>query len=683
MYSPTLFISAVSGLIRLGSAARSLYHDRILKEDFNVVVEGFPVADMEQRRKNAMDAVFMARGEPDVAALLTSGDLAGFFTHECLQDPDSFMQLTGGNPHADNQIALIEDWFFDRCAAKAPGLANQIARDSTQDPRIRFMHREWLEQSDAPRGWGRFAWELVGVALDVVGAEPQLLGLDKKAESILRSMIPSFESLIDRRLLDEGGEESIGEGLVKTFVHAALSTVSENPSLVTSEERWGPVIQGVVLPLKTEVENNGLATFIAHKKLKSLVAGPVAFGALTAINENANKFLTGKFGADTVLGEVTRAVMSDSVTAEGAAGSYDLLKLFSQDGLLRIYDGAIKTAAKKPELFVRGVSDETSAARDFLRRLAQTMETSAPPPFDTGSGIGPEVISIAFDVAGEYADARIQAKAGDKDWDAAWADIYSNLMHDVLDGLKQGLVASDKTGGGIGENIFTRVFSREQAVDILKIISTHVASTPFMVTGERANPEVVNIARAVAEAVSSDEMGLLNADDWRSVISVMLGAAAKNPGVLFSIDVQDGLHHQLGLTLVQHVLQTAEASMGQAARQPGKILFGETLREALIATLQAANANIVNSIMSKGDTGARAHIEELGLFINKLNAFSMSGEAELAMSADEWLAAYKYFLAHVLEHGPGAVDKINRQHIVAFLRGESMSFADLQRLEEG
>ena len=164
--------------------------------------------------------------------------------------------------------------------------------------------------------------------------------------------------------------------------------------------------------------------------------------------------------------------------------------------------------------------------------------------------------------------------------------------------------------------LFEKLFSRDQALDIFKIMATHIAATPQMITGERANPEVMHIAQSVAAAIAADEMKLMGAQDWRSLIGVMMTAASRNPGVLFSLDEDGQFTDQLATTLISHVLGKAQASMMVEGRAPGRVLFGETLREALIATLQAANTNLKASILTTSEDGGRSHISALGDFID-------------------------------------------------------------------
>ncbi len=655
MLSPALFISAVSGVIRLGKATRNAYKDKLLQQDFTVLLNTFPIHKPDDVKWKAIE--FLFRDKELIAKCHPGGEFDAIFAPECLQDRRT-MILQDQNPMQDKQIPLVIDAFYEAMRERiTAALETRIEFAADMDPRVQYLHKEWLT-SATPSGWARFGLELAQVALDVVGAQPQVFGFDKRAEHVLRALAPSLDNLIDRQKLDGGGEEGFGERLIKTFVHTALVSMSERPELITSEDRWKPVVTGLIEPLKDQVAASEGLEFLAHDKLMRVFSGPMAHGALQAINNNADAFLKGDARGESLMGEITRAVLGDAVSVDHT--NFNLFKSFTQNGALRIYDATLKTAAARPELFVRGVSEETGAVRTLVQRLAGVMEKEAPPPFDLSSGLSPDIVALTFGVAEEYAVGRIQAKAGDKDWDSAWADVYSHLVGDILSGFGEGL--------GEEHDLLSRLFSRDQALDLIKIMAGHIAAAPHMATGGEANSEVQLIARAAAQAVASDEFGLLNSSDWRVVIGAMTESAAKNPGVLFSVSAEDGLQHQLGLALIQNVLFSAADSFQNSPRELGGILFGETLREALLATLNAANANLASSILSGGEDDVNKHIAGLGLFIEQLNKHATTGSAETAMNADDWLHVYKYYIAHVLERGPDVVAEIDSVAVANALR---------------
>lgn len=696
LYTPTFFISAVSGLIRLGKGFREIIRDRHTEKTFQVLLSKFPEHDAKSLERLAFywlyNAAIADPKGPVMSRLLTGGDLSLLFTPNCLLNESvntyEFNTAFSSHPDRDEQIASAFSLYFEHVRHTQEGeWGAEFARMRSQSPLVAFVHEKWVTDNE-PSAWGSFGMELADVALEVIGAQPEVLGMSQKANNVLRSLLPNFERLVEKRKLDNGEGDPLGKELMKTFVYSALDCVAQHPGMVTDEDRWEPVIQGMVMPLKQEMETvGGDLQFIAKERLGRALKGPVIVNALAAIDANSEAFLKGDAKQGKLLGEVSRTILRSLVDQPPPDG-FDLRNVFSEPGIMRIYDSAIKTAARRPDLFVRGSSDEAVAGQEFLQKMAGKLNAVGLPPFDKDVGLRAELVTTVFEVAADYGERRFMDNSDGGNWDNTWADVYSTLLKDILGGLEDGIMQKLVPGpaGGVQLvtdesqlGLFGRMFSREQAVGIVKVIARHVSATPHMITGKDANPEAANIARVAAAAIASDSTGLLHAEDWRRVISAMLGVAAANPGVLFSVDVEDGYANQLGLTLIQHVLLKAQTSMQGNPRQAGRVLFGETLREALIATVQAATGNLRDSVMTQTASGERSHVSALGQFIDQLNGFATSGDSELAMNADDWLHVYKYFLAHILEKGPEGLADFNEAAVKEALRSD----VNLARIQMG
>jgi hypothetical protein len=527
------------------------------------------------------------------------------------------------------------------------------------DPRVSFVHKEWLKDQ-RPVGWAKFGLELADTALDAIGSQPEVLGIGQKAAGILRALTPSLNSIVDRIKLDGGGDIGFGERLVNTFVRSAIDSVAANPSLVTSEERWKPIIQGVITPLKQEVEKNEGLEFLAHERISHLLNGPMAHGVLTAINGNTSAFLKGDAKSEKLLGEITRTFLGNvaSINPE----NFQITRAFSETGMLKIYESALGTVARRPDLVVRGSSMETQAIRQFVQNMGHVFE-QAPPPFDNDPSLASSITGAAFEILGEYGTNRIQGNAGNADWDSAWADVYSHLYNDLLQGMKLGL---EKKGN---PTALARVFSKDQALDIMKIMSAHIAASPHMLTGRGANSEVSNLARISAEAIASDDYNLLGSDDWKKIIGVMFESAAQNPGVLFNLTSDGDASKDIALDLISIVLKSAGQQF-EAGNNEGQVLFGDTLREVLVATLQAANRNLSDKLKTQTDEEWHTHIDSLGDYITRINAHSWSDNPLTTMNANEWVHVFKFYIAHILEQGPDAIQNIDAEAILLALRSD-------------
>ena len=672
LVTPNLFITAVSGLIRLGKAGKEVFKERARNGELDYVVQSFDamesqfgLSSIQQTRHNALQ---WALGNK-ASEFRPGGSLDLIFTQESIERGAGYVEIPETADNRDkrrSQIQNLIDLHFSQHVETAftPEIRAQLERDAIADARIVYLQKQWLTDNAPLTGWKRFAVTMSQVALDVIGSEPQLLGLGDKSEKVLRAMLPGFNRLIDTELLDRGDvTESFGERMMKTFLQGAVSVVSEHPDLVTTEERWKPVITGFLEPVvQAGTGEGGEPAFITQKRLRELLKGPALHGALSAINNNADAFLKGGVKANVALGEISRTILSDLVSDPDNPAGLKLQKTFTVDGVLKVYNTALSTAASRPDLFVKGADDKSDAARQMLAGVASALRDSNPPPFRPEDGLGPEIVSVMFDVARDFADTRIRASYDGDGFQPVWADVFGQLADDLLTGFQKGLQGEEK-----GSDVFERLFSRDQAVDVVKVMATHIAATPQMLTGKGANEEVRHIAQAVASMVASDDIKLLGAEDWRILIAEMMRAATRNPGVLFGMKEVDKVEEQLGVALFTHVLGKARTSMLETPRAPGKVLFGETLREALVATLQAANGNLRESFQADaaGETG---HMRALGKFIDDLNAYAVSKDPNYAMTADEWLHVYKFFIAHVLEHGENAFDELTPELLETALK---------------
>ncbi|MEL7111262.1 MAG: hypothetical protein AAGL99_18575, partial [Pseudomonadota bacterium] len=106
--------------------------------------------------------------------------------------------------------------------------------------------------------------------------------------------------------------------------------------------------------------------------------------------------------------------------------------------------------------------------------------------------------------------------------------------------------------------------------------------------------------------------------------------------------------------LIQQVLASAQTSLTAQAdgsaplnRQSGQVLFGRTLAEALMATLDVATSHARQLATEDGQNS-------LQLFIEQLNQMAMTQTAE-QLSSQDWLYAFRWFLSDVVANGQASV----------------------------
>ena len=226
---------------------------------------------------------------------------------------------------------------------------------------------------------------------------------------------------------------------------------------------------------------------------------------------------------------------------------------------------------------------------------------------------------------------------------------------------------------GEKENLLSDVFSKAQIVDVMQIMARHVAKSPHHFISEDRNPQVVAMAEAVAQAIAEDETGLLTGADWHSIIAVAMDVALKNPGRLFSLE-SNNAEDAVTLVLISRLLKTSRDGIKSLPPGTTWLMFGETLSKAIRITLTAAASGALSLI--KDPTKREAHLNEVSVLAGRLNKLASSDDPEKAISADDWLAIYAFYIAHVLEKGPGTLNKLSDAELLSALTDGTITLTE-------
>jgi hypothetical protein len=141
---------------------------------------------------------------------------------------------------------------------------------------------------------------------------------------------------------------------------------------------------------------------------------------------------------------------------------------------------------------------------------------------------------------------------------------------------------------------------------------------------------------SVASAMAADEHLLLAPEDWLAIAAVAAEEAAANPQRLFDSDAATP-GDSVGAQLIQDLLSVAGPGFVQG-RRAGGVLFGMTLREAIIVTLRAAAGNV------KAAADTRAAVKQLA---NVLADLVQAHRDQFG--SKEWLFLYRSLLPRVLQ----------------------------------
>ena len=667
------FVAGVMGLARIGRAARGAYLQRLREQDVLVLVPHLrPVSDAEREKQALADLLLdhMPLVSSEAGAFFGLYDLDEEGEQPVLRSDQEELRQAAikfvysvWRARESQDITIQLDGFFDH-AVEVPAL-------------VALTHKDW--EADTGSGIAHIAYALADTVLNVAAEQPGLLGLNQSADAILKGMRPAISQFMT---FEWNKNEASSRELASTFFSAALHVAIRNPGLITSDEKLLPLVEGVLLPLQASVEENGALGFLARDRIREFFEGPLARSLIQTLDSHSDLYLRGEFSKQKLLGMVVRGTLSDFVSIEPS--QFKLSDVISEASAVSLVDNLLTTLGKQPDLIVQGKGDIAESLRTFIQSAAPKLR-DAPRPFQWSGGLSADLIGEVLNSAADLASARLRKRmfdpnpgnGDDKEWNDIWVETADQIIQGFVEGLKSGLDDGAMSGRDV-ERAFETLFSRKQAVGLVKAISANVASYPELIL--RDGSEVSELAsvmtKGIAQAIASDDMNLLRGEDWFEIATLALQLAAENPDTLF-IRHENSSEEQIAVTLIRKLLASAAEQMRLAQesgmRDGGKFLFGITLRRAILATLDVA-AQTVLAAFSRDQQEER--LEALSTFVETLRSFT-TGETFLVQDgADEisidvrlgpkdWLAVYKHFLAHIIQHGPD--DQIEAADIVKFV----------------
>lgn len=661
--STDLFLSGVIGLMRLGDASQEAYRIWRARKDVHVLPDS--LEGMTETFSEAW-ALRHLRISPDPEIrLLRETEYKDLFAN-----PDFPNDLTVRPECAAMKIEALSRvreilLAGETCVVNGKHCALDevidVPRGEDQRPvrmsrMLILQHELWEKEPQAY--WAPFARALLQTTVDVVQLNPGVMGLSGKAEKILVGMAPTIDSILQMSWDDPNARSATG--IVDAFLAGALEVAAIHPELVTSERDLKPLVTGILSPLAEEAKRDGGLRRLRAKRMRDFFTGPLAHGVLRAVSENADLYLKGQFAADELGGVVARATLADFVTAD--PGQFSLRDVVSEKGGLVLYRKLLATVAEQPSLILEEKGEVSDAIRGFLQVSAARLQ-DAPMPYNWKSDLGAELLSSAFDTGGKIATMRLSRRIGHATHNGSWSLASKEFAASLIGGFVDGLKAEYVPGVGDGgrprfENVVESMFTREQAVDLFRIVANTVANDPSIILPADANSQTLAVTRAMAAAIGSDSSGLLDSEDWRAILSAGFAQSAKNPSTLFSMDENDP-EQQIICVLISNLMGAASANMSADSSRPGRIMFGETLREALVATLTAATTSVRGALKPK-DGGASAledYLATLDGFLSEdgeLISLAPGPDREVRLNADDWLRVFKHFIVQVLETPPDA-----------------------------
>lgn len=490
------------------------------------------------------------------------------------------------------------------------------------------MVEQWREERKPPSAIVRMALTLTDIGLEFVGSNSSILGVGSRGERLIVAFANNMSVLIPDEVDAFGSKTNFADRVLGIFLRAGLGTLANNASAVYKDEDIAKLIAGVTRPI-VEALPDSIAKQMRYRDLVDALAGPSAEAAFKLLAENTETYLGKDFVKEKALGAVTSALFQE---LEATALDGSIVDVFSEQGLIRLYQAGLGVAVERPDLFVG--DDESAKTKLFRELLSSTAGTLRAHPRLKGP-VGALLSAMVIEVVGQNAPALLKLNPEDP-WERVAATVLEQLTTELSDALSN----MDNNGSLKGALIS---FSDGQLLELGRIILAQVAQTPGMLGIDRT--ELQSIVAGMAEAMAADDNLLLSADEWIKIAGVAAQKAASNPGRLFGLSVDDQ-GGALAVTAIKAVLEVAGDTWTEEARSDHPLLYGETLELAIEALIEALAANV---------TAITAQPDLIEQFLRKL--LDKASENPEKFGSQGLLKVFRAFIGNVVANGALPSDK--------------------------
>lgn len=591
---PTLIVFGIRAVVRLSRAGAQAYAQYARDRAVLVPRLRFPsFDDVDFIRTELLDP-------QQVWRISGNGPLVEYWAQD-LNRPDPHV------PGSTEALYLAAVQVFAERQAKESKLLPERGREVAGE----MLISQWA-QAAAPVGpVGRFALTLADVACEFVGAHPSILGVGGNGEKLIGAVAANLAEMIPDDAAAFGPKSQFAERLLGIFLRASLDALVRHPDALVNHQHLQQLVKNSLPPVIQALPAD-LSEQSRWRDVAEALIGPAASAAIGTIAANPRAFLGREFDPNNAVGALTQALLQQ-------AGALGLRQQFSEAGWISLYRAALGVAAGRPELFVgQGERPTEQIARDLLASAA-TVLRDAPPPFD--GDLGADLVTAVLDTL-RGAGARLLDP--NQPWERGAADLAAQVVAGLVAALRDPQTQQ-----------LHSPLSQPQLVELARIFIAQTAQRPAIL---RTPSELRTLVTCVAQMIAADRKQLLSPEDWLGVAEVAAQEALANPQRLFAL--RNGAPAPPATALIQGLLEAAAGDCTDGGRAARSVLFGATLREAIITTLRAAAGDAA---------GAAANLGGVKTLAQKL--CEIVGAQADQLGSKEWLCLYRASLGQVLERG--------------------------------
>jgi len=628
--NPFFVISAVRAAIRIGRTAQDAFEQYAQEKPVYLP----DAADLP--RDAVADINRIAQDYPAFLKLLDEdAELGKLWADHLPTDARDATEIVYGAALRFRERALRE---ADPAAAGEQ--AEYVAAQTGDELVGGILVGQWAKGKGPVTPATRVVLALADVALEYVGAQPQVLGIGGNGEKLVGAIAAGIAAAIPDAATREslGPRDRFAERLGALVLRAGLQTMVERPELVFGADHLQALLKNSIPPVLDAMPSGpgSIEQQIKWRAVTDALFGPAVGAAMVTIAENPGAYFGEDLAAESAAGVMVSGLLK-------AAAKQDLETRLSPKGLFELFRAGAAIASQNPALILGALTGDDlmdpakrNEAEEVAVRLFESVSgvlATKAAPFGENLGVQ---IAVALLVGLKNAGPKLFPPSD------PWQNVAGGVLSQILDGFSEGLLDDSKT-------LKQTVFSADKLLDLAKVFVGQVAKTPHMIAG--GNQEIQLLVANVAKAMTADEHLLLTQEDWIRIAGVAAREAALNPGRLFGISDKNpqGL---LASELIGSLLRTASADFLAVEGRVGPVMAGETLRNAIITTIRTTGGNVESAL---------TNLDKVDALAKSLN--QAIAKRQFTMGGKEWLLLYRALLPGVLRTGqlPSLTDEqINR-----------------------
>ena len=569
--NPSLIVFAIRSFIRLGKTAIDVANQKSLDQPYLMPIIEIAEADVVASLK------FEARTDPLKSMVTDHGPLA--------DEWEEFRTET--NPQVQEQLAITIRQTYEVMSSKVGG--KNTGQANPKEIYGAVLVAQWGQGKGPPSPYARVVLTMADIGLEYVAAKPSVLGIGGEGEKLIGALAANLEELIPDDVSEGayGPKAQFGQRLVGIFLQAGLKTVSDNPSLVFSEEHLQNLAKTALVPVRNALPGAITEDYKWHDVAEALT-GPAVNSALAIVGQNPKAFLGKGFDTDKALGASVSALLI-------TASKNGLEDTFSKQGWIALFQSVATVAAARPEIFIGKADDNPEVVFENVFSSVFEAIATADAPFkgDLGLQVTLAVLDGLQDASDEVFDKT-----------DAWETVAGKATTQILEGLKEGFADKNKT-------LAEAAFSEEQWIGLVKIFAEQAATSPEMVAGDDAKLQALvrNVGGALAATTIPSNKGTRIAVTQ----AVLTGLATSTTEIFDQTDpwetvtgkvskqILEGLGHGLSgsdaagnpleaMLTKEQWIRFAQIFAEQAARTPDMIAGSDEKLKAMVSSVGKAVA---------------------------------------------------------------------------------------------